>query len=136
MVWTLAVVAWAAVGLLRPDPARPEETVERIAGLHQDQHQAHSRFYVPTYAKIEKDGTAVLRYQVGDSSDTSVADFLRTYEITAEPKQAGTAEETYRDRFGDVRRTFTITYDQSADVNSAYESPARITVKAEPLKSG
>ncbi|MBT2421829.1 hypothetical protein J7F01_10895 [Streptomyces sp. ISL-22] len=58
---------------------------------------------------MEKHGTAVLRYEVGDSQDSGVENFLRTYDITAEPKRTGPSRVTYSDRFGDVRRTLRIT---------------------------
>jgi hypothetical protein len=47
----------------------PQEAVERKAGTHHDQHQPAGRYYMPTYAKVEKDGTAVLGYEVGNSQD-------------------------------------------------------------------
>jgi hypothetical protein len=45
---------------------------------------------MPTYAKVEKDGTAVLRYEVGNSQDSSVKDFLRTY-TTSPPSRSAPA---------------------------------------------
>ncbi|MDO0917311.1 hypothetical protein QQM39_42885 [Streptomyces sp. DT2A-34] len=128
VVWTLGVIAWAAVALLTPAGDGPEEAVERKAGMHHDQHQPAGRYYIPTYAKVEKDGTAVLRYEVGNSQDSSVEDFLRTYDITAEPKRTSPSKVTYSDRFGDVRRTFTITYNPSPEPGG-YDY-ARITVRA------
>ncbi|KUL24580.1 hypothetical protein [Streptomyces regalis] len=127
-VWTLGAIAWAAVALLTPAGDDPQEAVERKAGMHHDQHQPAGRYYIPTYAKVEKDGTAVLRYEVGNGQDSSVKDFLRTYDITAEPKRASPSEVTYSDRFGDVRRTFTITYNPSPGAGG-YDC-ARITVRA------
>jgi hypothetical protein len=96
--------------------------------MHHDQHQPAGRYYIPTYAKVEKDGTAVLRYEVGNSQDSSVKDFLRMYDITAEPKRTGPSDVTYSDRFGDVRRTFTVTYNPSPEPGG-YDY-ARITVRA------
>lgn len=128
VVWTLGVIAWAAVALLTPAGDGPQEAVERKAGMHHDQHHPAGRYYIPTYAKVEKDGTAVLRYEVGDSQDSSVEDFLRTYDITAEPKRLSPSKVTYTDRFGAVRRTFTITYNPSPEPGG-YDH-ARITVRA------
>ncbi|WP_329121312.1 hypothetical protein [Streptomyces sp. NBC_01465] len=128
VVGIVAVAVWAAVALLAPAREGAEEAVERTAGMHHDQHHPELRFYVPTYAKTEADGTAVLRYEVGDGPDSSVADFLRTYDITAEPKRTGPTGETYTDQFGDMRRVFTVTYDK-------HGSSARITVRATPLLS-
>ncbi|NUP23620.1 MAG: hypothetical protein HOZ81_47700 [Streptomyces sp.] len=128
VVWTLGVIAWAAVALLTPAGDSSEEAVERKAGMHHDQHQPAGRYYVPTYARVEKDGTAVLRYEVGNGQDSSVKDFLRTYDITAKPKRTSPSKVTYADRFGDVRRTFTITYNPSPEPGG-YDY-ARITVRA------
>ncbi|MGW0551743.1 hypothetical protein [Streptomyces altiplanensis] len=128
VVWTLGVIAWAAVALLTPAGDSPEEAVERKAGMHHDQQQSAGRYYIPTYAKTEKDGTAVLRYEVGSSQDSGVKDFLRTYGITAEAKGTSTSKVRYSDRFGDVRRTFTITYHPSPEPGG-YDH-ARITVRA------
>ncbi|GAA1349707.1 hypothetical protein [Streptomyces beijiangensis] len=133
VAWIVAVAVWAAVSLLAPAREGAEEAVERKAGMHHDQHHPEMRFYVPTYAKTGKDGAAVLRYEVGDSIDSSVADFLRTYDVTAEPKRTGPSGETYTDRFGDVRRVFTVAYDRSPDPLDTYGSPAHITVRATPL---
>ncbi|TGA98238.1 hypothetical protein [Streptomyces sp. MZ04] len=130
VVWTLAVVIWAAVALLSPDSPPPEEAVERRAAMHHEQHHPDLRFYVPTYAKTHKDGTSVLRYRVGDSDDSGVADFLRTYDITAEPRRTGPSEEKYADRFGGVRRTVMVVYAQPADGEGHFDSAARITVRA------
>ncbi|MGR3933567.1 hypothetical protein [Streptomyces sp. BRA346] len=127
-VWTLGVIAWAAVALLTPAGEDPEEAVEREAGMHHEQHPSAGRYYVPTYAKVEKDGTAVLRYQVGNGQDSSVEDFLRTYDISAKPKRTSPSRVTYSDRFGDVRRTFTVTYNPSPETGG-YDY-ARITVSA------
>lgn len=128
-MWTLAVVVWAAVALLTPDAPPPEEAVERRAAMHHDQHPG-TRFYVPTYAKTQQDGTSVLRYRVGNSDDSGVADFLRTYDITAEPRRTGPSEERYADRFDGVRRTVTVVYAQPADDEGHFDSAARITVRA------
>lgn len=128
VVWTLGVIAWAAVALLAPAGDGPNEAVERKAGMHHDQHQPAGRYYIPTYAKVETDGTAVLRYEVGNSQDSSVKDFLRTYDIAAEPKRNGPSDVTYSDRLGDVRRTFTVTYNPSPEPGG-YDY-ARITVRA------
>lgn len=128
VVWTLGAIAWAAVALLTPAGESPEEAVERKAGMHHDQHQPAGRYYIPTYAKVEKDGTAVLRYKVGNSQDSSVEDFLRTYDITAKPKRTSPSKVTYSDRFGDVRRTFTITHNPSPEPGG-YDY-VRITVRA------
>lgn len=128
VVWTLGSIAWSAVALLTPAGDGPEEAVERKAGMHHDQYQPAGRYYIPAYAKVEKDGTAVLRYEVGNSQDSSVKDFLRTYDITAEPKRTGPSDVTYSDRFGDVRRTFTVTYNPSPEPGG-YDY-ARITVRA------
>ncbi|MFD7505605.1 hypothetical protein [Streptomyces sp. NPDC059850] len=125
---TLGALAWAAIMLLTPAGDSPKEAVEREAGLHHDQHQSAGRYYIPTYAKVEQDGTAVLRYKVGSGPDSSVKDFLRTYDITAKPKRSGPSKVTYSDRFGDVRRTFTIAYNPSPDPGG-YDY-ARITVRA------
>ncbi|MEV8017320.1 hypothetical protein AB0O76_13430 [Streptomyces sp. NPDC086554] len=130
VVWTLAVVIRAAFALLAQDAAPPEEAVERRAAMHHDQHRPDLRFYVPTYARTQQDGTSVLRYRVGNSGDSSVADFLRTYDITAEPRRTGPSEETYVDRFDGVRRTFTVVYAQPADDEGHFDSAARITVRA------
>ncbi|MGW7198736.1 hypothetical protein [Streptomyces chryseus] len=128
VVWTLGVIAWAAVAVLTPAGDGPKEAVERKAGMHHDQHKPAGRYYVPTYAEVEKDGTAVLRYEVGDSQDSSVKDFLRTYEITAKAKRTSPSQVRYSDRFGDVRRTFTITYNPSPEPGG-YDH-AEITVRA------
>ncbi|MGF0173351.1 hypothetical protein ACQF36_23440 [Streptomyces sp. Marseille-Q5077] len=128
VVWTLGVIAWAAVALLTPAGDGPKEAVERRAGMHHDQHQPAGRYYIPTYAKVEKDGAAVLRYEVGNSQDSSVKDFLRTYDITTEPKRTSPSVVTYSDRFGDVRRRFTVTYNPSPEPGG-YDY-ARITVRA------
>ncbi|MEV0094328.1 hypothetical protein [Streptomyces sp. NPDC050738] len=134
VAWTLAVAVWAGVALLTPDGAGAEDSVLRKAGMHIDQHHPEGgRYYDPTYARTEADGTAVLRYEVGSGPDSSVDDFLRTYEITAAPRHTGASEDTYTDTFGDVRRTFTVTYDPSADP-SGYDY-ARITVRALPEHS-
>jgi hypothetical protein len=132
-VWIVAVAVWAGVSLLAPAREGAEEAVERQAGMHHDQHHPETRFYVPTYAKTGEDGVAVLRYEVGDSIDSSVGDFLRTYDVTAPPKRTGPAGATYTDQFGDVRRVFTVAYDRPPDPLDAYGSPAHITVRAEPL---
>ncbi|MGW2324708.1 hypothetical protein ACWC5C_02950 [Streptomyces sp. NPDC001700] len=95
---------------------------------HHEQHQDAGRYYIPTHAKVEHDGTAVLRYKVGSGPDSSVEDFLRTYDITAEPKRTSPSHVTYSDRFGDVRRTFTITYNPTPEPGG-YDY-ARITVRA------
>ncbi len=134
VVWTLGAIAWAAVALLTPAGDGPREAVERKAGLHHDQHQGAGRYYIPTYAEVEKDGTAVLRYEVGDSQDSSVKNFLRTYDITAEPKRTSPSKVTYSDRFGDVRRTFTITYNPSPEPGG-YDY-ARIAVRARDTDAG
>ncbi|MDG4856962.1 hypothetical protein P8605_02100 [Streptomyces sp. T-3] len=131
VVLTLGVLAWAAAALLSPADDRAEEDVERKAGMHHEQHHIQGRYYAPTYAKIEEDGTAVLRYEVGDGPDSSVEDFLKTYDITAKPKREGPSKVTYTDRFGDLRRTFTVTYNSSPSPGG-YDY-ARITVRAEPL---
>lgn len=128
VVWTLGAIAWAAVTLLTPAGDGPEEAVERMAGMHHDQHQPAGRYYIPTYAKVEKDGTAVLRYEVGNSQDSSIKDFLRTYGITAKPNRTSPSTMTYSDHFGDVRRTFTITYNPAPE-SGGYDY-ARITVRA------
>ncbi|MFI7407500.1 hypothetical protein ACIBU0_02290 [Streptomyces sp. NPDC049627] len=133
VVWTLGAIAWAAVALLTPAGDGPQEAVERKAGMHHDQHQAAGRYYIPTYAKVE-DGTAVLRYEVGNSQDSSVEDFLRTYDITVEPQRTSRSEVTYSDRFGDVRRTFTVTYNPSPEPGG-YDY-ARITVRARDADAG
>ena len=130
VVWTLGVIAWAAVELLTPAGDGPEEAVERKAGMHHEQHPSAGRYYVPTYAKVEKDGTAVLRYKVGNGQDSSVEDFRRTYDITAEPKRTSPSKVTYSDHFGEVRRTFTITYNPTPETGG-YDY-ARITVRAAP----
>ncbi|MCF1594307.1 hypothetical protein [Streptomyces muensis] len=134
MVLILGALAWAAVALLTPVGDDPQEAVERTAGMHHDQHQSAGRYYIPTYAKVEQDGTAVLRYEVGDGQDSSVEDFLRTYGITAEPKRTSPSEVTYSDHFGDVRRTFTITYNPSPEPGG-YDY-ARITVRATGTDAG
>lgn len=142
VVWFLAlcvvlmvgVLARAAVALLTPDGDGPQEAVERTAGMHHDQHQSAGRYYIPTYAKVEQDGTEVLRYEVGDSQDSSVENFLRTYDITAEPKRTSPSKVAYSDRFGDVRRTFTITYNPSPEPGG-YDY-ARITVRARGTDAG
>ncbi|MFF7161954.1 hypothetical protein ACFZBP_11390 [Streptomyces sp. NPDC008086] len=72
--------------------------------------------------------TAVLRYEVGDRQDSSDEDFLRTYDVSAEPKRVGPAEVTYSDRFGGVRRTFTVTYVPSSEPGG-YDY-AQVTVRA------
>ncbi|MFJ8637082.1 hypothetical protein [Streptomyces sp. NPDC093568] len=128
VVWTLGAIAWAAVALLTPAGDSPEEAVERKAGMHHEQHQTAGRYYIPTYAIVENDGVAVLRYEVGNSQDSSVKDFLRTYDITAKPKRSSPSGVTYSDRFGDVRRTFTVTYNPSP-APGGYDY-ARITVRA------
>ncbi|MFE6174677.1 hypothetical protein [Streptomyces sp. NPDC056464] len=128
VVWTLGAIAWAAVALLTPADDGPQEAAERKAGMHHDQHQAAGRYYIPTYAKVEKDGTAVLRYEVGNSQDSSVKDFLRTYDITAKPTRPSPSKVTYSDRFGGIRRTFTVTYNPSPEPGG-YDY-ARITVRA------
>ncbi|MFD9254278.1 hypothetical protein [Streptomyces bottropensis] len=87
----------AAVALLTPVGEGPEEAAERKAGMHHDQHRAAGRSCMPTYAKVEKGGTAVLRYEVANGQDPSVKDFLRTYDITARPKRTSPSEVTYRD---------------------------------------
>lgn len=84
-VWTLGAIAWAAVALFAPAGDGPREAVQRKAGVHHDQHETAGRYYIPTYAEVEKDGTAVLRYEVGDSQDSNVEDFLRTYDIYDTP---------------------------------------------------
>jgi hypothetical protein len=127
-VWTLGAIAWAAVALLTPAGDSPQEAVERRAGTHHDQHQPAGRSYMPTYAKVEKDGTAVPRYEVGNSQDSSVKDFLRTYDITAEPQRTSPSKVTYCDRFGGVRRTFTVTCNPSSQ--PAGHDYAWITVTA------
>ena len=134
VVGTLAAITWAAVALLTSAGDGPEEAVEREAGMHHDQHQPAGRYYIPTYAKMEQDGTAVLRYEVGNGQDSSVKDFLRTYDITAEPKRTSPSQVMYSDRFGDVRRTFTITYNPSP-APGGYDY-ARITVRATGTDAG
>lgn len=128
LVWTLGVIAWTALALLTPAGDGPQEAVERTAGMHHDQHQPAGRYYLPTYAEVEKDGTAVLRYEVGDGQDSSVNNFLRTYDITAKPQRISPSKVTYSDRFGDIRRTVTITYNSSPEPGG-YDH-ARITVRA------
>ncbi|MFI5758105.1 hypothetical protein [Streptomyces sp. NPDC051569] len=136
VVWIVGVAVWAAVSLLTPAREGAEEAVERKAGMHHDQHHPETRYYVPTYAEIEKDGTAVLGYRVDDTIDSSVADFLRTYDITADPQSAGPTRATYTDHFGDVRRVVTVVYDRPPDERDEYGAPARITVRAEPSHTG
>ncbi|MFE9023538.1 hypothetical protein ACFYNL_33885 [Streptomyces sp. NPDC007808] len=126
--WALGALAWAAVTLLTPAGDGPQEAVERKAGMHHEQHRPAGRYYIPTHAEVTEDGTAVLRYEVGDSQDSGVEDFLRTYGVDAEPQRTGPAEVTYSDRFGDVRRTFTVTYNPSPEPGG-YDY-ARITVRA------
>ncbi|MEU6547964.1 hypothetical protein [Streptomyces sp. NPDC046859] len=128
--WTLGVIIWAGVALFTPAGDSPQEAAERAAGMHHEQHQSAGRYYVPTHAELQKDGTAVLRYEVGNGQDSSVKDFLRTYDITAKPKRTTPSKVTYSDRFGEVRRTFTVTYNPSPDPGG-YDH-ARITVRARP----
>lgn len=128
--WSLGVLIWAGVALLTPAGDSPQETVERTAGMHHDQHPSAGRYYVPTHAELQKDGTAVLRYKVGNGQDSSVKDFLHTYDITAKPKRTTPSEVTYSDRFGDVHRTLTVTYNLSSDPGG-YDY-AQITVRARP----
>ncbi|MGW7660298.1 hypothetical protein [Streptomyces sp. NPDC054756] len=104
--------------------------MERKAGMHHDQHKAAGRYYVPTHAELKNDGTALLRYRVGNGQDSSVEDFLRTYDITAKPTRTSPSEVTYSDRFGDVRRTFTVTYNSAPQPGGCDD--ARITVRTWP----
>ncbi|MFE1386694.1 hypothetical protein ACFW5M_11170 [Streptomyces albogriseolus] len=127
-VWALGASVWAGYMLFTSAGDTPQEVVERKAGMHHDQHEATGRYYVPTHAELEDNGTAVLRYQVGNGQDSSVEDFLRTYDIAAKPTRTSPSEVTYSDRFGDVRRMFTVTYNSSA-APGGYDY-ARITVRA------
>ncbi|NBE54745.1 hypothetical protein [Streptomyces boluensis] len=132
MVWIVGVAAWVGVRLVVGSPPEPGEDEERMAGLHHEQHDRYGRFYVPTHFKASKAGAVVLRYKVSGIDDSFVRDFLRTYDITAEPKRTGPAEMTYSDRFGDMRRTFTVVYEEPVDEYSEFETAARISVRAVP----
>lgn len=66
--------------------------------------------------------------------DSSVKDFLRTYGVTAEPKRPSPSVVTYSDRFDDVRRTFTVTYNPSPEPGG-YDY-ARITARARAPTQG
>ncbi|KUL71212.1 hypothetical protein ADL34_10315 [Streptomyces sp. NRRL WC-3605] len=127
-VGTLGAIAWAGYLLFTPAGDTSQEAVERRAGMHHDQHTAAGRYYVPTHAELEDDGTAVLRYRVGNGQDSSVKDFLRTYDIAAKPTRVSQSEVTYSDRFGEVRREFAVTYNSSPGPGG-YDH-ARITVRA------
>ncbi|MFH8767449.1 hypothetical protein ACH4NV_33790 [Streptomyces althioticus] len=64
-MWALGASVWAGYMLFTSAGDTPQEAVERKAGMHHDQHEAAGRYYVPTHAELEDNGTAVLRYQVG-----------------------------------------------------------------------
>ncbi|MDQ8706606.1 hypothetical protein RCO28_29640 [Streptomyces sp. LHD-70] len=130
VLWIVGVAVWFVVALVTPPPPEPWEDEERAAGLHHEQVDA-ARFYVPEFSRTEKNGTVVLRYKVRGQDDSTVADFLWTYDITVKPEKSGPNEETYRDRFGEARRTFTVVYeDAGAEIDDKWESSARITVRA------
>ncbi|MDI3420340.1 hypothetical protein [Streptomyces luteolus] len=135
VLWIVGVAVWLVVALVTPPPPEPWEDEERAAGLHHEQVDA-GRFYIPEFSRTEKNGTVVLRYKLGGGIDSNVSDFRRTYDITAERKRTGPTEVTFTDRFGDMRRTFTVVYGSAQgppDLSESDESPARITVRAVPL---
>ncbi|MDI3407829.1 hypothetical protein [Streptomyces cavernicola] len=132
MVWIVGVVVWVGVRFYKASLPDPWEDEQRKAGVHHEQHPKSGRYYIPRYYKTGKDGSVELRYRVEASIDSSADDFRRTYEISAEPKKTGPAEVTFTDRFGGMRRTFTVTYTSDVDLEWYGETAARITVKAVP----
>ncbi|WP_407551249.1 hypothetical protein QOM21_17705 [Streptomyces sp. Pv4-95] len=137
-LFALAVIAWGVISLLPTPATRAAEQVERQAGMHHDQHEPAQRFYVPTSAH-SKNGVAVLRYRVHGSQDSCVRDFLRTYEIKAEPQNVTRLETTYSDDTGNTHRLITVAYEHPAAPGKDTRSDntaARITVTARPPTDG
>ncbi|MFK4266448.1 hypothetical protein [Streptomyces milbemycinicus] len=131
---TLGAVGWAAVAYATHDAdSRPtqQKSAERQAGLAPDQHPNIGRYYIPGYARIQN-GTALLRYTIEGAGDSTVADFLRTYEIGGRPRTTGPTEITYTDRVDGARRTVVIAYDDPDTDPTKEDIPARITVTAGP----
>ncbi|MFI6944210.1 hypothetical protein ACIBI4_33565 [Streptomyces sp. NPDC050418] len=103
---------------------RPEEDEERRAAMHHSQHGG-GRYYLPVGAETEDDGDVVLRYEIEGVGDSSVEDFVATYDIEGPPRKTGPDEVTYADEFDGVRRTFVVRRQGAG-------APVLITVTARP----
>ncbi|MFH8567514.1 hypothetical protein [Streptomyces sp. NPDC017993] len=138
VLFPLAFLAWGVTSLLPAPATRSAEQVERLAWMHHDQHKPAQRFYVPLSAQF-KDGVAVLRYRVNGSQDSSVRDFLKTYEIKAEPQTITRLKATYNDDTGKTNRLVTVVYKHPAAPGKdprPDNATARITVTAKAPADG
>jgi hypothetical protein len=93
------------------------DAAETFAHVHSDQYPGEIRFYVPVEATVARSASgevvsARLRYDVDVVRDSSVADFVRTYEVGR--RSTGVASPNgaaYTDEFADGRvRTVRVEY--------------------------
>lgn len=87
VVFTVLAVGWGVLALTGDHGGREGDRgrVERLAGLHPDQHPGKGRYYVAEDAVLTTapDGTRTgyLHYRLGGGQDVNVDDFLATYDL-------------------------------------------------------
>ncbi len=106
------------------DGERSEEAAERRAAMHHSQHGG-GRYYVPVETETTDGGEVVIRYEIEGVGDSSLEDFVATYDIKGPPRETGPDEVTYADEFDGVRRTFVVRTQGGG-------LPVLITVRARP----